>query len=314
LSTILKALRRLEQERARPLGGRPLREEVAAAAAVTRARGPWKLAAAALAAGISLGVLGLLLWPGGGLNLLAAKDPSPTADASVAAAPGRGSDRSPALPAPAAGPERRPGPPAPFEPDAAASGPPPEAFASDVEVVERPAPKPLVGDGEVRSPRPPRAGQLPPHIEAMLARSEGGSTPSEPPKPVSAPAVSVAAEPTPKPTVAAPESEIRPPAPVAEAPPAPPAPLAEAPPAPPAPLAEAPPAPPAIPEVRVEKTVWHPDPKRREAVISVSGREGAVRVHEGDRLGLLVVSEIEPTGVRFTHRGVALERRVGRAD
>jgi hypothetical protein len=74
------------------------------------------------------------------------------------------------------------------------------------------------------------------------------------------------------------------------------------------------PAPPAAPEVRVEKTVWHPDPKRREAVVSVTGRDGVVRVQEGDTVGLLVVSEIQPTGVRFTHQGVPLERRVGDSD
>ena len=56
-------------------------------------------------------------------------------------------------------------------------------------------------------------------------------------------------------------------------------------------------------------TRWHPDAARGTARVEVDG--GTQQVKEGDALGPLVVSTIEPSGVVFTHDGVELRRRVG---
>jgi hypothetical protein len=63
--------------------------------------------------------------------------------------------------------------------------------------------------------------------------------------------------------------------------------------------------------VKVKKTVWHPKPGRRVARIEVEGHEGTMVLHEGDAVGTLVVSEIQPSGVIFLHGGEKLHRKVG---
>jgi hypothetical protein len=65
------------------------------------------------------------------------------------------------------------------------------------------------------------------------------------------------------------------------------------------------------PKVTVEKTVWHPTPERRVARIEVEGFKGKLELHEGDAVGTLVVSEIQPSGVVFLHGGEKLHRKVG---
>ena len=61
----------------------------------------------------------------------------------------------------------------------------------------------------------------------------------------------------------------------------------------------------------MKKTVWHPTPARRVARIEVEGREGLLELREGDAVGTLVVSEIQPSGVVFLHGGEKLRRKVG---
>jgi hypothetical protein len=65
------------------------------------------------------------------------------------------------------------------------------------------------------------------------------------------------------------------------------------------------------PEIRVEGTAWHPSPERRTARVVVQGRAGVLELHEGDAVGTLVVSEIQPSGVVFLHGGAELRRGVG---
>jgi hypothetical protein len=65
------------------------------------------------------------------------------------------------------------------------------------------------------------------------------------------------------------------------------------------------------PGVHVERTVWHPVSDRRVAVVALDGASGPREIREGDAVGSLVVSEIEPSGVVFLHQGVELRRRVG---
>jgi hypothetical protein len=74
------------------------------------------------------------------------------------------------------------------------------------------------------------------------------------------------------------------------------------------PIAE-PKAPPG-PEAHVDSTTWHPDAARRLAVVSTPDR-GEVTLREGDAIGELVVLRIEPAAVVFLYEGREVSRRVG---
>jgi hypothetical protein len=125
VSTILKALRRLEEEKTAPVGRRPLREEVTHTAGSPRPRrGAWALALGALAGGVAVGVALLTVWPRD-----IAVEPS---EQRLVRAPAR-----PPVAAPVA---------APAEPETAPQALSAAALASPVEVVARPQPKPLVVD------------------------------------------------------------------------------------------------------------------------------------------------------------------------
>jgi hypothetical protein len=67
----------------------------------------------------------------------------------------------------------------------------------------------------------------------------------------------------------------------------------------------------AVPQVFVERTVWHPLADRRVAMVSLGKEAEAVELREGDALGPYVVGEIEPTGVFFYQGDEELRRRVG---
>jgi hypothetical protein len=332
LSTILKALRRLEEEKAVTEEARPLREQIASAprGAQRPRRSGWLAAAGALVLGAATG--GALIW-----SLFGTPAPAPV----VAAAPV-------APPAPAVA---VPEPPV-------APGPPEDAFASDVQMVERPDALPLVADSEPVQPGPsePKPGQVRP-VEssaaaerarqaalaeyAAAARARRGLPPenAQPSPPV--PAEPVPVLPAPEQIAAAPEAVAPAPvaAPVAPAPPQP-APIVPAPaneivaaqPAPkPAPPVEkkqpaakpaaakraaepAPPPPAAVPRiaVSVEKTQWHPLADRRIAWVRVPGDPDALRVVEGDVVDGLLISAIEPSGVVFERDGEKIRRPLGR--
>ena len=64
-----------------------------------------------------------------------------------------------------------------------------------------------------------------------------------------------------------------------------------------------------LPDVFVSSTVWHPQKDRRVAKVTLAGGEPS-ELHEGDAIGTLVVSVIEPSGVVFVHDGVEIRRRV----
>ena len=66
------------------------------------------------------------------------------------------------------------------------------------------------------------------------------------------------------------------------------------------------------PEVSVLRTVWHPTPGRRSARVEVEGHGDVLELREGDAVGVLVVAEIQPSGVVFLHGGARLRRAVGR--
>jgi hypothetical protein len=65
------------------------------------------------------------------------------------------------------------------------------------------------------------------------------------------------------------------------------------------------------PDVVVERTLWHPQPARRQAFVRVPGRAEALALREGDAVGTLVVREIEPAAVVFLNGSVELRLRVG---
>ncbi len=74
----------------------------------------------------------------------------------------------------------------------------------------------------------------------------------------------------------------------------------------PAPLVEVIPAP---PEIRVERTRWHPTAQKRTARVWVAGVVHDVR--ETDQIDGLRVSEIRPSTVVFIHQGIRIERKPG---
>ena len=272
MSTILKALRRIEAEKAAD-APRELREEVAApafAASPPRSRLwiPGAFVALAVAGGTAWWML-----PWEGAELAAGSPtPPPGAPATVAVETELALTPAPVVPAP----PLRPAPirdPADLAP---AEGLPDQAFSSPVEVVDRPPAKPRIPMEEPAAPttRAPRRSEEPEPVVVETA----------------------AAPPIPVETVTKVTA------------PAPPAKRSEA--TPPQPAARAEPVEDSSPSVRVEKTRWHPKPHRRDAMVAVDGA-AAQRVHEGDVVGRLVVTEIEPSGVLFERDGQKLRRRIG---
>jgi hypothetical protein len=67
-----------------------------------------------------------------------------------------------------------------------------------------------------------------------------------------------------------------------------------------------------LPTLSVEKTIWHPDAYRRVAVVKLTDDEEVLRLKEGDAVGPLVVQTINPSSVLFNHDGVEITYNVGR--
>ena len=66
-----------------------------------------------------------------------------------------------------------------------------------------------------------------------------------------------------------------------------------------------------IPTLNVEKTIWHPDADRRVAVVKLVDAEEVLRLKEGDAVGPLVVKAIKPGSVLFNHDGIEIVYNVG---
>jgi len=316
MSTILKALQRLDREKSSS-GGRPLQDEVAAAAsAPSRRRLPVAAIGAAMAAlGLGLGASMFWLWPREKAAPERVAAPSALQGAAVA-------QNMPSAAVTQSVPDAVPAPPVLESPPPAApvaSAPPPAAFSSPVAVVERPEPPPVAepapampGEGAAETdvpaasaPAPALPGDLPPYEVAARKRAARLSQPQPPPAPVARPVEVARAEP---------------PAPVAR-----PLERAESEPLAVTALPAAPPAQPVrrkpavqaqklvrtnVPDVFVSSTVWHPQKDRRLAKVTFAGG-AAQELHEGDAIGPLVVSVIEPSGVIFLHDGVEIRRKVG---
>jgi hypothetical protein len=284
MSTILKALRRLEQER-QQVTPRALREEVVLSRSRARTRPTW---IAALVAVALLGFAGTWAALGrwrvappeatgaapaalrGELPVRPAARPQP----SVAAPPPPAASTAPAAAAAAgvatapSGPAAAP-PPAPMAVELPAADRAPASAAAPDELFARPMPRHrprlLVEEDEAPAP-PPQSGSEPPFAvhDTQPAAPSSAAPGARPPfavpdaEPATAPAVAAAA---------------------------------------PFPL-------------RVVRTSWHPHPDRRTAWVDLGG--GAPRaVHEGDTVGRFVVREIEPDGVVFVDGSLEIRRAVG---
>jgi hypothetical protein len=66
-----------------------------------------------------------------------------------------------------------------------------------------------------------------------------------------------------------------------------------------------------VPPLSVEKTIWHPDAYRRVAVVKLIDAEEVLRLKEGDAVGPLVVRTINPGSVLFNHDGIEIRYNVG---
>jgi len=350
MSTILKALRRLEQEKS-TRSDRPLGEAVAGVASVpapqaaTSRRWP-------MFAGIGIGIIvvgvatfAAIQWGRGSAESAPAEVAAIPAEPETPAVPGRAaSDRAKAKRVAASrrtsqARQSRPGP-------NVARELPPEAPIPDVVVVERSQPSPASPLGTRRTPaniaslrspgltgqqQPGGSSATPPSgefptidlsrlEELQAAAKSAGKSPESIAAArvaVTPPAPAPKSQPTPAPVEVAVARPAPEPIPTSAPKPEPePKAKAEPEPKPEPPLSfarKSPPRPslPPPPKVYVSRTVWHPDPSRRTAYVEFEGRDEIVALREGESIGPLVVTEIAPTGVSFDNRGSELTRRVG---
>jgi hypothetical protein len=66
-----------------------------------------------------------------------------------------------------------------------------------------------------------------------------------------------------------------------------------------------------LPVLSIEKTIWHPDANRRVALVKLLEVDEVIRMKEGDAVGPLVVIDINPGSVLFTHDDVEIRYNVG---
>lgn len=66
-----------------------------------------------------------------------------------------------------------------------------------------------------------------------------------------------------------------------------------------------------LPSLSIEKTIWHPDTDRRIAIVKMIDAEEVLRLKEGDAIGPLVVETIKPGSVLFNHDGIEIRYNVG---
>jgi hypothetical protein len=302
MSTILKALRRLEQEKTRT--DRPLREQVTGLAGLDRddAGGSrrWPILLGGIGAGIFAGLAVLLL------VLLRGDSPAPP----PAAEPAPLALESPQQASPQPTRRRASPPPIPSAlpaPAAAPAAPPVPVASDDVEMLERAAPAPRVvaevaKEEPASAPAEPPPGSVRPFEHAARRAPPVVTPPAEAPvartEPIAAPAP---ATPLPAPATRLPAPPVAKPAKTEPAPAEPEAARAPVP---------KPPPPDPFPALRVERTTWHPLAERRLAVIDVPG-QGTRELREGDQVAGATVASIEPSGVVFRFEGRDVRRKIG---
>lgn len=65
------------------------------------------------------------------------------------------------------------------------------------------------------------------------------------------------------------------------------------------------------PVVWVERTRWHPTPEKRSAWVRAGASGESRELREGDAIGGVVVKEVRPSGVLFVYDGAEFKRGVG---
>ena len=66
-----------------------------------------------------------------------------------------------------------------------------------------------------------------------------------------------------------------------------------------------------LPSLSIEQTIWHPDVGRRVAIVKLIDAEEVMRLKVGDAVGPLVVQAIKPGSVLFNHDGIEIQFNVG---
>lgn len=320
MSTILKALQRLEDEK-RARVERSLDEQIVARrSAPDPKRRSWKLGFVAVAvAGVAVVAAAVfVLWPDReDSETVVAQESTPAAVAPVAAA-------APDEPKPAAEKPRRRNP-ARQQPAARAQTDASQArVASTVEVVERLDEPSADARALVEAPNrvasaaePKRPARRPSLRKPAREAANRAAPPQSAPEPAAAAMPVAVREPEPA-------ANARTVEPVAADPePAAPAPIelaavaakpAAAPRSVPAPARE-----PEkkvvqrakLPALSVQKTIWHPDTERRIAIVRLGDDEEVLRLKEGDAVGPLVIESIQPGSVLFNHDGIEIRYNVG---
>lgn len=274
MSTILKALRRLEEEKA-ARHARGLRDEVVspprapapggAAPPGARVRLVAPVLGGAAAALAVAGGLAFAFWPSG-------DTPTPTGVASGAPSPGLPGAPAPAPPAVAAAPHAdlpAPAPGAAAAP-AAAAAPEPAPLGSPAPSLPAYVPSPTVAVAPTRPRVAPRRPAAPPGSDAALEGLPGRTVDVR----------------------RADESWLDEPPPRAEERVA---------------VVERS----GGPDVVVSRLVWHPAAERRVAFVDPAGGGARREVREGDYVEDYVVRRIEPSLVVFARDGVEVRRRIG---
>jgi hypothetical protein len=285
MSTILKALRRLEEQR-RVIDEENLRERILAsperdAAPPSRLRSVGKTLLLTLAAGIVLAAASFGVWSG--LGEVADSDAAshaetPAPEGGLASRAAEGSRALPSGSAPRPSASEAASAAAVVATPAATPQRPPVARVSPVPAVSAPPPTlrpvasgPKLADDIALITRPPKPTALP-----VEARSSPVAAPKE--------FVVIATAPDPLPV---------------------PAKLAAA--APPIRRIERAP----FPEFTVKRIEWHPRAARRVVLIDTGGAAAPRPYGEGENLGVLEIVEITPTAVLFRRDGVEIRRAVG---
>ena len=326
MSTILKALRRLEEEEAKgrsasatpprvgvdleaSLGSDLLRERIFAEEAASEAAPPEDrsgvfsrdaLGSSKVVLAIAT-VLGLLVLAGGAqwLRVSGGRGVVDLLALGETAAPPAIAPRSPTAPSVLQSPARTPGQTTPEQTAPVAALAPDETPAADVvsppvRIVASPRPEPpppAAPSAPVRETALAAVAPTPSVVEAQrIERSRVEPAPAPDPKPMTAPKPRADLASPPPPVAArepANESQARASVAVER-------------------IDRR-----GLPDVLVRRTTWHPTPDRRSASVRVGATGQELTLREGDAVGGLVLKEISPSSVLFEAGEVEIRRRVG---
>ena len=318
MSTILKALQRLEDDK-RARVERSLDEQIVARrSAPDPERRGWKLGFFAVAGVAVIAAAAFVLWPDReDSEAVVAQESTTTAVAPVAAA-------APEEPVPAAEKPRRKNP-ARAQSAARAQTDPSEArAAATVEVVERLDEQSADARALVEAPNRVASAaepKRPTRRPSLRKPDQQAANRTAPPRPAAEPAAAAMPVAIREPEPAATARAVEPVA--ADPEPAPPAPIELA-----AVVAQPVAAPESVsaparepdkkvvqraklPTLSIQKTIWHPNTERRIAIVKLADDEEVLRLKEGDAVGPLVIESIQPGSVLFNHDGIEIRYNVG---